>query len=83
MSAAGVVALCLTNVATASPASQARSAPQPCDPVTTKAQFRGTVTVFGYEPNFRAVADGSARLLRAAILHTPIGSVPWTTSRTV
>jgi hypothetical protein len=28
----------------------------------------GSVTVFGYEPNFRAVADGSARLLRQAIL---------------
>jgi hypothetical protein len=40
---------------------------------------RGSVTVFGYEPNFRAVADGSARLLRQAILGTPTGSVPWTT----
>ena len=38
------------------------------------------MTVFGYEPNFRAVADGSARLLRDAILRTPAGSVP---SRTV
>ena len=37
---------------------------------------RGSVTVFGYEPNFRAVADGSARLLRQAILRTPPGSVP-------
>jgi hypothetical protein len=37
---------------------------------------RGSVTVFGYEPNFRAVADGSARLLRQAILRTPRGSVP-------
>jgi Zinc carboxypeptidase len=43
---------------------------------------RGSVTLFGYEPNFRAVADGSARLLREAILHTPSGSVPFTTSRT-
>ena len=34
----------------------------------------GSVTVFGYEPNFRAVADGSARLLREAILRTPTGS---------
>ena len=40
---------------------------------------RGSVTVFGYEPNFRAVADGSARLLRQAILRTPTGSVPSTT----
>ena len=40
---------------------------------------RGSVTVFGYEPNFRAVADGSARLLREAILRTPRGSVPSTT----
>ncbi|MGC4111314.1 MAG: M14 family zinc carboxypeptidase [Nocardioides sp.] len=38
----------------------------------------GSVTVFGYEPNFRAVADGSAKLLREAILRTPSGSVPWT-----
>jgi hypothetical protein len=37
---------------------------------------RGSVTVFGYEPNFRAVADGSARLLREAILGTPTGSLP-------
>ena len=49
---------------------------------TVEKHGRGTVTMFGYEPNFRAVADGSARLLREAILHTPIGSVPWTTSRT-
>jgi hypothetical protein len=40
---------------------------------------RGSVTVFGYEPNFRAVADGSARLLRQAILRKPTGSVPSTT----
>ena len=40
---------------------------------------KGTVTVFGYEPNFRAVADGSARLLREAILRTPKGSVPSST----
>ena len=39
---------------------------------------RGSVTVFGYEPNFRAVADGSARLLRQAILRTPTGLVPST-----
>ena len=39
----------------------------------------GSVTVFGYEPNFRAVADGSAWLLRQAILRTPKGSVPYTT----
>jgi hypothetical protein len=38
----------------------------------------GSVTVFGVEPNFRAVADGSARLLRRAILGTPRGSVPYT-----
>jgi hypothetical protein len=42
---------------------------------------RGSVTVFGYEPNFRAVADGSARLLREAILRTPTGSVPFTAPR--
>jgi hypothetical protein len=36
----------------------------------------GSVTLFGVEPNFRAVADGSARLLRHAILRTPHGSVP-------
>jgi len=41
----------------------------------------GHVIVFGYEPNFRAVADGSARLLREAILRTPSGSVPFTTQR--
>ena len=35
--------------------------------------------VFAYEPNFRAVADGSARLLREAILRKPTGSVPYTT----
>jgi hypothetical protein len=38
----------------------------------------GSVTVFAYEPNFRAVADGSARLLREAILRTPRGTVPYT-----
>lgn len=38
----------------------------------------GSVIVFGYEPNFRAVADGSAGLLRQAILRTPTGSVPST-----
>ncbi len=38
----------------------------------------GSVTVFAYEPNFRAVADGSAWLLRQAILRTPTGSVPYT-----
>jgi hypothetical protein len=43
----------------------------------------GSVTVFGYEPNFRAIADGSARLLRQAILRSPTGSVPSTTPRTV
>ncbi len=42
----------------------------------------GSVTVFGYEPNFRAVADGSARLLREAILGTPTGSVPWSLPKT-
>jgi Zinc carboxypeptidase len=42
----------------------------------------GSVTLFGYEPNFRAVADGSAWLLRQAILRTPTGSVPWTTRTT-
>lgn len=35
----------------------------------------GSTTVFGFEPNFRAYADGSARLLRSAILRTPTGSV--------
>jgi len=43
---------------------------------------RGSVTVFGYEPNFRAVADGSARLLRQAVLGTPRGSVTFTPART-
>ncbi|MEP9364559.1 M14 family zinc carboxypeptidase [Nocardioides sp. CN2-186] len=43
---------------------------------TVEKHGRGSVTVFGYEPNFRAVADGSARLLRKAILGTPTGSVP-------
>jgi hypothetical protein len=38
----------------------------------------GSVIVFGYEPNFRAVADGSAGLLRQAILRSPTGSVPST-----
>ena len=49
---------------------------------TVEAVGEGTVTVLGYEPNFRAVADGSARLLKQAILHTPTGSVPTTTPRT-
>jgi hypothetical protein len=44
---------------------------------------RGSVTVFGYEPNFRAIADGSAGLLRLAILGTPTGSVPSTTPTTL
>ena len=48
---------------------------------TVEGLGRGSVTVFGYEPNFRAVADGSARLLRQAILRTPRGSVP-START-
>jgi hypothetical protein len=38
----------------------------------------GSVTVFGFEPNFRAVSDGSARLLLHSILQTPTGSVPAT-----
>jgi hypothetical protein len=42
---------------------------------TVEPHGRGSVTVFGYEPNFRAVADGSALLLRQAILGTPRGSV--------
>lgn len=33
--------------------------------------------MFGSEPNFRAVSDGSARLLLRAILQTPTGSVAW------
>lgn len=37
----------------------------------------GSVTVFGFEPNFRAFTDGSARLVRSAILRTPTGSVPY------
>jgi hypothetical protein len=45
---------------------------------TVEKRGRGSVTVFGYEPNFRAVADGSARLLREAILRTTTGSVPST-----
>jgi hypothetical protein len=36
----------------------------------------GSVTVFTFEPNFRAFTDGSARLMRCAMLHTPRGSVP-------
>jgi hypothetical protein len=36
----------------------------------------GSVTVFSFEPNFRAFTDGSARLLLRAILRTPTGSVP-------
>ena len=39
------------------------------------------MTVFGYEPNFRAIANGSARLLLQAILRTPTGSVPSTTTQ--
>ncbi|MBZ5738827.1 M14 family zinc carboxypeptidase [Nocardioides mangrovi] len=42
---------------------------------TVERHGRGSVTVFGYEPNFRAVADGSAWLLRKAILGTPTGSL--------
>jgi hypothetical protein len=38
----------------------------------------GSVTVFGFEPNFRSVSDGSARLLLHAILQTPTGQVPAT-----
>ena len=54
----------------------------PAPPLETVETFgSGSVTVFGYEPNFRAVADGSARLLREAILGTPTGSVPWTSRR--
>lgn len=41
----------------------------------------GSVTVMGYEPNFRAVADGSARLLKKAILRTVTGSVVVTPPR--
>lgn len=40
----------------------------------------GSVTLFAFEPNFRAVADGSARLLRQAVLRTPPGSVPYAAS---
>jgi hypothetical protein len=36
---------------------------------------KGSATVFGFEPNFRAFSDGSARLLRSAMLATPKGSV--------
>ena len=49
---------------------------------TVERHGHGRVIVFGYEPNFRAVADGSARLLREAILGTPTGSVPWAPSAT-
>jgi hypothetical protein len=42
---------------------------------TVEKHGHGSVTVFGYEPNFRAIADGSAQLLRRAILRTPRGSV--------
>ncbi len=49
---------------------------------TVEKRGRGSVTVFGYEPNFRAVADGSALLLRQAILRTPPGSVPFSAPRT-
>jgi hypothetical protein len=35
----------------------------------------GSVTVFSFEPNFRAFTDGSARLLFDAILRTPRGSL--------
>lgn len=40
----------------------------------------GSVTVFGFEPNFRAFTDASARLVRSAILRTPVGPVPYTAS---
>jgi hypothetical protein len=43
---------------------------------TTEDVGDGSVTVFGYEPNFRAVVEGSAALLRDAILRTPTGSLP-------
>lgn len=39
----------------------------------------GSTTVFGFEPNFRAYSDGSARLLLHAILQTPSDSVPYRT----
>ena len=39
----------------------------------------GSTTMFGFEPNFRAYADGSARLLLHAILQTPSGAVPYRT----
>ncbi len=42
----------------------------------------GSVTLFGYEPNFRAVADDSARLLRTAILRTPAGALQPTVGAT-
>jgi len=44
---------------------------------TVEKHRKGRVIVFGFEPNFRAVADGSARLLKRAILRTPKGSVRW------
>ncbi len=37
----------------------------------------GSVTVFGYEPNFRAVVEGSAAILREAVLRTPTDAIPW------
>src|SRR4249919_511773 len=43
MTAASVVALCLTSVATASPPGQPSRSHQPCDPVTTQPHFRGAV----------------------------------------
>jgi hypothetical protein len=50
--------------------------PEPRPLETVEKVGDGSVTLFGVEPNFRAVADGSARLLRHAILRTPHGSVP-------
>jgi hypothetical protein len=49
---------------------------------TVDDRTKGSVTVFGFEPNFRAFTDGSAQLLLRAILRTPRGSVPVTAGPT-
>jgi hypothetical protein len=46
---------------------------------TAESVGAGSTTIFGFEPNFRAYADGSARLLLHAILQTPSGAVPYRT----
>ena len=61
ITAASVVALCLTDVATASPPSRPLGAHRGCDPITTKPHFRGQVPsprrVLGFPLGKREATD--------------------------